>query len=76
MKEVGDFISLLNRIQITSFFPQVSRMEHQQLQQQQQFLTLEGLEYSNARALFVKACNILLTIAQVTNLNQHLQRKH
>merc|ERR1719376_311449 len=43
----------------------ISRMEHQQAQQQQQFLTLEGLEYSNARAIFVRLINILLTVLQV-----------
>lgn len=43
----------------------ISRMEHQQAQQQQQFLTLEGLENSTARALFVKMINILLTVLQV-----------
>ena len=40
-------------------------MEHQQAQQQQQFLTLEGLDNSNARALIVKLINILLTVLQV-----------
>ncbi|KAB7500711.1 Transmembrane and coiled-coil domains protein 1 [Armadillidium nasatum] len=43
----------------------IFRMEHQQAQQQQQFLTLEGLENSNARMLFVKLINILLTVLQV-----------
>ncbi|CAL4101442.1 unnamed protein product [Meganyctiphanes norvegica] len=43
----------------------ISRMEHQQAQQQQQFLTLEGLENTNARAVFVKLINILLTVLQV-----------
>lgn len=40
-------------------------MEHQQAQQQQQYLTLEGLEDSNARAVFVKLINVLLTVLQV-----------
>ncbi|XP_037800458.1 transmembrane and coiled-coil domains protein 2-like isoform X6 [Penaeus monodon] len=43
----------------------ISRMEHQQAQQQQQYLTLEGLENSNARAVFVKLINVLLTVLQV-----------
>ncbi|XP_068248742.1 transmembrane and coiled-coil domains protein 1 isoform X3 [Palaemon carinicauda] len=43
----------------------ISRLEHQQAQQQQQYLTLEGLENSNARAVFVKLINILLTVLQV-----------
>ncbi|XP_076040704.1 transmembrane and coiled-coil domains protein 1-like isoform X9 [Oratosquilla oratoria] len=42
----------------------ISRMEHQQAQQQQ-YVTLEGLENSNARAIFVKLINVLLTILQV-----------
>lgn len=46
---------------------QISRMEHQQAQQQQQYLTLEGLENSNARAVFVKLINVLLTVLQVTH---------
>lgn len=41
-------------------------MEHQQAQQQQQYLTLEGLENSNARAVFVKLINVLLTVLQVS----------
>ncbi|XP_050713650.1 transmembrane and coiled-coil domains protein 2-like isoform X3 [Eriocheir sinensis] len=43
----------------------IARMEHQQAQQQQQYLTLEGLEDSNARAVFVKLINVLLTVLQV-----------
>ncbi|KAG0727522.1 Transmembrane and coiled-coil domains protein 1 [Chionoecetes opilio] len=46
----------------------ISRMEHQQAQQQQQYLTLEGLENSNARAVFVKLINVLLTVLQVYSL--------
>ncbi|XP_039295357.1 transmembrane and coiled-coil domains protein 2 isoform X2 [Nilaparvata lugens] len=42
----------------------ISKMEHQQ-QQHQQYLTLEGLDNSNARALVVKSINVLLTILQV-----------
>lgn len=38
-------------------------MEHQA--QHQQYLTLEGLDNSNARALVVKLINIVLTILQV-----------
>lgn len=40
------------------------KMEHQQ-QQHQQYVTLEGLDNSNARALVVKLINILLTVLQV-----------
>lgn len=43
---------------------QISKMEHQQAQHQQ-YLTLEGLDNSNARALVVKLINIVLTILQV-----------
>lgn len=39
-------------------------MEHQALQQQQ-YVTLEGLDNSNARALVVKLINVLLTVLQV-----------
>lgn len=39
-------------------------MEHQALQQQQ-YVTIEGIDNSNARALVVKLINILLTILQV-----------
>lgn len=42
-------------------------MEHQALQQQQ-YVTLEGLDNSNARALVVKLINILLTVLQVVLL--------
>lgn len=42
----------------------ISKMEHQQAQHQQ-YLTLEGLDNSNARALVVKLINIVLTILQV-----------
>ncbi|RXG59639.1 Transmembrane and coiled-coil domains protein 1 [Armadillidium vulgare] len=49
----------------------IFRMEHQQAQQQQQFLTLEGLENSNARMLFVKLINILLTVLQVQFYSQY-----
>ena len=47
-------------------------MEHQQAQQQQQFLTLEGLENSNARVLVVKLINILLTLLQVSRKKRHI----
>lgn len=43
------------------------RMEHQQ-QQHQQYVTLEGLDNSNARALVVKLINVVLTILQVVLL--------
>lgn len=39
-------------------------MEHQALQQQQ-YVTLEGLDNSNARALVVKLINVVLTVLQV-----------
>uniref|UniRef100_A0A1B6D6K6 Transmembrane and coiled-coil domains protein 1 n=1 Tax=Clastoptera arizonana TaxID=38151 RepID=A0A1B6D6K6_9HEMI len=42
----------------------ISKMEHQQAQHQQ-YLTLEGLDNSNARALVVKSINVLLTVLQV-----------
>lgn len=43
---------------------QISKMEHQQAQHQQ-YLTLEGLDNSNARAVVVKLINVLLTVLQV-----------
>lgn len=46
------------------YYVQISKMEHQQAQHQQ-YLTLEGLDNSNARALVVKLINIVLTILQV-----------
>ncbi|XP_018899311.1 transmembrane and coiled-coil domains protein 2 isoform X2 [Bemisia tabaci] len=42
----------------------ISKMEHQQAQHQQ-YLTLEGLDNSNARAVVVKLINVLLTVLQV-----------
>ncbi|XP_015833371.1 transmembrane and coiled-coil domains protein 2 isoform X1 [Tribolium castaneum] len=45
----------------------IQKMEHQALQQQQ-YVTLEGLDNSNARALVVKLINILLTVLQVVLL--------
>ena len=39
-------------------------MEHQAAQHQQ-YVTLEGIENSNARALVVKGINVLLTLLQV-----------
>ncbi|XP_043505444.1 transmembrane and coiled-coil domains protein 2 isoform X3 [Polistes fuscatus] len=42
----------------------ICKMEHQQ-QQHQQYVTLEGLDNSNARALVVKLINIVLTVLQV-----------
>lgn len=45
----------------------ISKMEHQQAQHQQ-YLTLEGLDNSSARALVVKLINIVLTILQVVLL--------
>uniref|UniRef100_A0A6P7H1S5 Transmembrane and coiled-coil domains protein 2-like n=1 Tax=Diabrotica virgifera virgifera TaxID=50390 RepID=A0A6P7H1S5_DIAVI len=46
---------------------QIQKMEHQALQQQQ-YVTLEGLDNSNARALVVKLINVLLTVLQVVLL--------
>ncbi|XP_012233886.2 transmembrane and coiled-coil domains protein 2 isoform X1 [Linepithema humile] len=45
----------------------ICKMEHQQ-QQHQQYVTLEGLDNSNARALVVKLINIVLTVLQVVLL--------
>lgn len=45
----------------------MQKMEHQALQQQQ-YVTLEGLDNSNARALVVKLINVLLTVLQVVLL--------
>lgn len=42
-------------------------MEHQAAQQQQ-YVTLEGLDNSNARAVVVKLINVLLTVLQVVLL--------
>lgn len=46
---------------------QIQKMEHQALQQQQ-YVTLEGLDNSNARAFAVKLINVLLTVLQVVLL--------
>ncbi|XP_022915682.1 transmembrane and coiled-coil domains protein 2 isoform X8 [Onthophagus taurus] len=45
----------------------IQKMEHQALQQQQ-YVTLEGIDNSNARALVVKLINVLLTVLQVVLL--------
>ncbi|XP_018395254.1 PREDICTED: transmembrane and coiled-coil domains protein 2 isoform X4 [Cyphomyrmex costatus] len=45
----------------------ICKMEHQQ-QQHQQYVTLEGIDNSNARALAVKLINVLLTVLQVVLL--------
>lgn len=45
----------------------ISKMEHQQLQHQQ-YVTLEGIDNSNARALVVKLINVVLTVLQVVLL--------
>ncbi|XP_024938465.1 transmembrane and coiled-coil domains protein 2 isoform X3 [Cephus cinctus] len=42
----------------------ICKMEHQQ-QQHQQYVTLEGIDNSNARALVVKLINVVLTVLQV-----------
>ncbi|XP_054002619.1 transmembrane and coiled-coil domains protein 1 isoform X3 [Hylaeus anthracinus] len=49
---------------LESYQTKISTMEHQQ-QQHQQYVTLEGLDNSNARALVVKLINVLLTVLQV-----------
>lgn len=46
---------------------QIQKMEHQAAQQQQ-YVTLEGLDNSNARAVVVKLINVLLTVLQVVLL--------
>merc|ERR1719309_608109 len=53
--------------QLSSLETKISRMEHQAAQHQQ-YVTLEGIENSNARALVVKAINVLLTLLQVVLL--------
>jgi len=45
--------------------PQISKMEHMS---QQQYVTVEGIDNSNARALVVKLINVVLTILQVVLL--------
>ncbi|KAK6629748.1 hypothetical protein RUM43_003566 [Polyplax serrata] len=45
----------------------MSKMEHQQAQHQQ-YVTLEGIDNSNARAVVVKLINVLLTVLQVVLL--------
>ncbi|KAF4527445.1 hypothetical protein B566_EDAN015778 [Ephemera danica] len=45
----------------------ISKMEHQQ-HQHQQYVTLEGIHNSNARALVVKLINVVLTVLQVVLL--------
>jgi len=50
--------------QLSSLETKISRMEHQAAQHQQ-YVTLEGIENSNARALVVKGINVLLTLLQV-----------
>jgi Predicted transmembrane and coiled-coil 2 protein len=46
---------------------QISKMEHQQ-HQHQQYVTLEGINNSNARAVVVKLINVVLTVLQVVLL--------
>merc|ERR1719431_829820 len=50
--------------QLASLETKISRMEHQAAQHQQ-YVTLEGIENSNARALVVKGVNVLLSHLQV-----------
>jgi len=50
--------------QLASLETKISRMEHQAAQHQQ-YVTLQGIENSNARALVVKGINVLLTLLQV-----------
>ncbi|XP_065353540.1 transmembrane and coiled-coil domain protein 3 isoform X2 [Cloeon dipterum] len=45
----------------------ISKMEHQQ-HQHQQYVTLEGINNSNARAVVVKLINVVLTVLQVVLL--------
>ncbi|PSN54477.1 hypothetical protein C0J52_05558 [Blattella germanica] len=52
---------------ITDMEEKISKMEHQQ-QQHQQYVTLEGIDNSNARALVVKLINVVLTVLQVVLL--------
>ncbi|KAK2582928.1 hypothetical protein KPH14_008991 [Odynerus spinipes] len=49
---------------LESYQTKICKMEHQQ-QQHQQYVTLEGLDNSNARVLFVKLINVVLTVMQV-----------
>lgn len=44
---------------------QISKMEHMS---QQQYVTVEGIDNSNARALVVKLINVVLTVLQVVLL--------
>merc|ERR1719147_365775 len=53
--------------QLASLETKISRMEHQAAQHQQ-YVTLEVIENSNARALVVKGVNVLLTLLQVVLL--------
>lgn len=48
-----------------SFGVQISKMEHMS---QQQYVTVEGIDNSNARALVVKLINVVLTVLQVVLL--------
>merc|ERR1719384_1110194 len=50
--------------QIASLETRISRMEHQAAQHQQ-YVSIEGIENSNARAIVVKGINVLLTLLQV-----------
>jgi len=50
--------------QIASLETRISRMEHQAAQHQQ-YVSIEGFENSNARAIVVKGINVLLTLLQV-----------
>lgn len=60
-----NFISFMSeRLQHFQFF-QISKMEHMS---QQQYVTVEGIDNSNARALVVKLINVVLTVLQVVLL--------
>merc|ERR1711988_1320464 len=50
--------------QIASLETRISTMEHQSAQHQQ-YVSIEGFENSNARAIVVKGINVLLTLLQV-----------
>ncbi|XP_046396489.1 transmembrane and coiled-coil domains protein 2 isoform X6 [Ischnura elegans] len=52
---------------LESCHTKIFKLEHQQ-QQQQQYVTLEGIENGNARALVVKLINVVLTVLQVVLL--------
>lgn len=52
-------------MKLIPLFLQITKMEHLS---QQQYLTVEGIDNSNARALLVKLINVVLTVLQVVLL--------